>query len=74
MFNYHFKFKSSAAKEFRKLPSQIKQRVAGAIERLIVNPRCSGVVKLKGDNDFFFDFCPYYIHQLKSSLLFLSLV
>jgi mRNA-degrading endonuclease RelE of RelBE toxin-antitoxin system len=51
MSNYNLSFKSSAAKEFRKLSPPVKQRIADAIERLIVNPRDSGVVKLKGDDN-----------------------
>jgi mRNA interferase RelE/StbE len=53
MSNYNLSFKSSAAKEFRKLSPQVKQRITDAIERLIVNPRDSGVVKLKGDDNLY---------------------
>jgi mRNA interferase RelE/StbE len=53
MSNYNLSFKSSAAKEFRKLSPPVKQRIADAIERLIVNPRESGVVKLKGDDNLY---------------------
>lgn len=47
---YTLRFKNSAAKEFRGLPTEIKQRVAEAIERLRFNPRPHGVTKLKGDD------------------------
>ena len=53
MSNYNVKFKSSAAKEFRKVPSHIKERVVDTIEKLLDNPRCSGVAKLKGDDDLY---------------------
>ena len=49
MSNYSVSFKSSAAKELRKLSLEIQQRIASGIEKLIDNPRFSGVVKLKGD-------------------------
>jgi mRNA interferase RelE/StbE len=50
---YQITFKSSAAKEFRKLPLSIKQRLQDAINQLANNPRPSGVVKLKGDISLF---------------------
>ncbi|MGK7950847.1 MAG: type II toxin-antitoxin system RelE/ParE family toxin [Xenococcaceae cyanobacterium] len=53
MNKYQIKFKSSAAKEFRKLDSQIKERIREAVDRLTENPRPSGVVKLKGDDRLF---------------------
>jgi mRNA interferase RelE/StbE len=53
MNNYQIKFKSSAAKEFRKLPSIVKERIQETINQLIENPRPSGVVKLKGDDRLF---------------------
>ena len=49
MNEYQIKFKSSAAKEFRKLPSLIKGLIQEAVNQLTENPRPSGVVKLKGD-------------------------
>ena len=50
---YTVSFKSSAAKELRKLSLEVQQRIANAIEKLIDNPRFSGVVKLKGDNNLY---------------------
>lgn len=53
MSNYSLSFKSSAAKELRKLPLQVQQRIANPIQKLVENPRCSGVVKLKGDDNLY---------------------
>lgn len=53
MNEYHISFKSSAAKEFRKLPLAIKERIRDAVNRLTENPRPSRVVKLKGDEQLF---------------------
>ena len=53
MNEYQIKFKSSAAKEFRKLPSLIKERIQETVNQLTENPRPSGVVKLKGDDQLF---------------------
>jgi len=50
---YQIKFKSSAAKEFRKLPPLIKERIREAVNQLTKNPRPSGVVKLKGEDRLF---------------------
>jgi mRNA interferase RelE/StbE len=50
---YQIKFKSSAAKEFRKLSSQIKERIREAVDQLAENPRPSGVVKLRGEDRLF---------------------
>ena len=50
---YQIKFKSSAAKEFRKLPISIKQRIQDAVNQLVENSRPSGVVKLRGDSNLF---------------------
>ncbi len=47
--NYSVSFKSSAARELKKLSLEVQQRIANVIEKLIDNPRFSGVVKLKGD-------------------------
>ena len=46
MNEYQIKFKSSAAKEFRKLSSVMKVRIQKAVNQLTENPRPSGVVKL----------------------------
>ena len=53
MSNYSLSFKSSAAKELRKLSLEVQQRIASVIEKLIDNPRFSGVVKLKGDDNLY---------------------
>jgi mRNA interferase RelE/StbE len=53
MNEYQIKFKSSAAKEFRKLPSEIKERIREALNQLTENPLPSGVIKLKGDEGLF---------------------
>ena len=50
MSKYKVKFKNSASKEYRKLPSQIKKRVNVVIDKLADNPRISGVIKLQGNN------------------------
>ncbi len=53
MSQYQITFKSSAAKEFKKLPLSIKKRIRDAINQLRENPRPSGVVKLKGEEGLF---------------------
>jgi mRNA interferase RelE/StbE len=53
MNEYQIKFKSSAAKEFRKLPSKIKERIREAFNQLTENPLPAGVVKLKGEDRLF---------------------
>lgn len=50
MADYRIKFKASAAKEFRKLPAELKQRLRKAINKLSQEPRPAGVTKLKGDD------------------------
>ena len=61
MGKYQVKFKASAAKEYKKLPSQIKQRINFAIDKLSENPRISGVIKLQGDNKL--DIVEMYINK-----------
>jgi len=51
MSDYSISFKSSAAKELRKLPVELQQRIAKTISKLAENPRYSGVVKLKGNDN-----------------------
>ena len=53
MSNYSVSFKASAAKELKKLPSELQHRIADGIERLVKDPRISGVVKLKGNDDLY---------------------
>ena len=45
---YEVKFAASAAKEFRSLETQVKRRVATAVETLRQNPRPPGARKLRG--------------------------
>ena len=53
MSNYSLSFKSSAARELRKLSLEVQQRIANVIEKLIDHPPFSGVVKLKGDDNLY---------------------
>lgn len=53
MSRYQIVFKSSAAKEFRKLPLSIKKRIQDATNQLADDSRPSGVVKLKGNDSLF---------------------
>ncbi len=53
MANYRLNFKSSAAKEFRKLPLIIQQKIVPVIDQLCENPRPSSVVKLQGDENLY---------------------
>ena len=41
----------SAARELGKLPKEIRERIAGRIDRLRQNPRGSGAAKLAGTDD-----------------------
>jgi mRNA interferase RelE/StbE len=50
---YHLTFKASAAKEFRSLLPQMKQRIGEAVEQLREVPRPAGVVKLQGKADLY---------------------
>jgi mRNA interferase RelE/StbE len=50
---YNIKFKSSAAKEFKSLPIEIKQRIRMIIDQLCDNPRPFGVIKLQGDDELY---------------------
>jgi mRNA interferase RelE/StbE len=51
--NFEILFKSSAAKEFRNLPQDIKKRVITKIDLLSSNPFPKDVKKLKGKNDYY---------------------
>lgn len=51
--NYSVSFKSSAAKELKKLPLELQQRIAKTIQKLVDDPRFSGVVKLKGNESLY---------------------
>jgi mRNA-degrading endonuclease RelE of RelBE toxin-antitoxin system len=47
MSNYQIRLKTSAAKEFKKLPSSIRQRVSDSLEKLQQDPRPSWCCKTK---------------------------
>ena len=51
--DYSVSFKSSAAKELKKLPLELQHRIANTIEKLVKNPRLSGVIKLKGNDHLY---------------------
>lgn len=53
MNDYQVDFVSSAAKEFRSLPFEMKQRVASFIDELSNNPRSAGIKKLRGHEDLY---------------------
>lgn len=53
MANYRIQFKASAAKEFKKLPLSVKQRVSISLDNLQQEPRPSGVVKLQGEEPLY---------------------
>jgi mRNA interferase RelE/StbE len=46
--DYNIEFVASAAKEFRSLPTEIKHRVASAVETLRKDPHQTGARKLHG--------------------------
>ena len=50
---YSISFKSSAAKELKKLPLKLQHRIANKIEQLVEDPRVSGVIKLKGNDNLY---------------------
>jgi mRNA interferase RelE/StbE len=47
---YKVEFLPTAAKEFKKLPLDLKQRISVQIEALCLNPRPSGAKTLQGGN------------------------
>lgn len=51
--NYRIEFTKQAAKLFKKLSSQDRQRLKPKIDALAQNPRPSGVVKLSGEDDLY---------------------
>lgn len=53
MAKYEVVFVSSAAKEFRSLPIDIKRRIGTAVEMLSQNPRPTGVRKLQGHEQLY---------------------
>ncbi|MEM8675957.1 MAG: type II toxin-antitoxin system RelE/ParE family toxin [Cyanobacteria bacterium P01_G01_bin.67] len=50
---YSLSLKSSAAKELKKLPLKVQHRIVDMITKLIDDPRYSGVVKLKGNDNLY---------------------
>ena len=50
---FEVQFLSSAAKEFRNLPQEIKKRAITKIDSLASNPFPKASKKLKGKNDFY---------------------
>ena len=50
---YHVEFSAPAAKQFRKLPGAIQQRLAPRINELAVDPRPHGSKKLSGEEGIF---------------------
>ena len=50
---YEIQFKTSAAKEFRKLPIEIKTRLQKAMNALQIEPRPPGMKKLAGEDDLY---------------------
>jgi mRNA interferase RelE/StbE len=50
---FEIHFLSSAAKEFRNLPQEIKKRAIIKIDSLASNPLSKDVKKLKGKNDYY---------------------
>jgi mRNA interferase RelE/StbE len=53
MNKYTINFKSSAAKEFKKLPIQAKKLIRNTIDQLSDFPRPSGIVKLQGNDNLY---------------------
>jgi len=53
MAQYEIQFKTSAAKEFRKLPQDIKPWIREAINALKTDPRPVGVKKLAGESNLY---------------------
>jgi mRNA interferase RelE/StbE len=53
MAQYEILFKSSAAKEFRKLTPELKDRIRTSINALKTEPRPIGVKKLAGETDLY---------------------
>ncbi|MGR3311340.1 MAG: type II toxin-antitoxin system RelE family toxin [Candidatus Brocadiales bacterium] len=53
MAEYHIQFLSSAAKEFRSLPLDIKRRIGKAVETLRQNPYHPGIHKLHGHSQLY---------------------
>lgn len=50
---YKITFAPSAAREFKKLPKELQQRLRPAIDSLATEPRPPGVIKLTGQADLY---------------------
>jgi mRNA interferase RelE/StbE len=48
---YTIEFRPAAAKDFRQLPSTLKERLKPRIDALAMNPRPPGAVKLQGEDN-----------------------
>ena len=48
--SYRVEFSRSAKKQFKKLPSNIRERVEAKIDELAIEPRPNRVKKLQGDD------------------------
>lgn len=48
---YQIEIKSKVAKQLKKLPNDLRDRINEKILEIAENPRPSGVVKLEGSND-----------------------
>lgn len=53
MAKYKITLSTSAEKEIKSLPKSIQKRVEKIIDSLIVDPRPSGTIKLKGRKDIY---------------------
>ena len=50
---YEIEFFRSTAKEFRSLPSNVKEKIRDIIDDLVNDPRPIGVKKLRGKKDLY---------------------
>lgn len=51
--DYEIRFVDSAAKEFRSLPVDMKNRIQTAVDGLVRSPRPTGVKKLRGSQGLY---------------------
>jgi len=51
--SYQVEFAKPAAKQFKALPDQEKRKLQPKIDALATNPRPSGVIKLKGEDNLY---------------------
>jgi mRNA interferase RelE/StbE len=50
---YQIEFVKQAAKQFRALPAQERERLQPKIDALVTEPRPIGVIKLAGEEDLY---------------------